>query len=387
MAIVTRPRTEPSAADRATQDWGRSARINLDGPPHPVRPQRRLGPAGRVVAIGAVCFAVWGLLAAPTLLRAAETSPLGPRRTASLFVLRPVARISSFFGLDRLGSGADRALGRVDADPDIPPAGPILPPVRDREPGEPASPSALQPILEKPTKEDPLKVFVVGDSIGADLAFGMSRLLDGRETFRPRSHTEESSGLARPDYFNWPYRVAVDLGRVKPDVVVAMLGGNDNQNFLVDGHAVVFGTAEWKSVYRQRVSKVMELVTGAGRPMIWVGMPIMKDAGRSKQMRMLNAIFESEAARHPGVEYVDAYDVFDGTRGRYSPYLRDSSGRLQEVREGDGIHLTIGAGGAMLAREVFEVMETFWKIPTTPLPTTAPDPGTVPHGMMGPRTR
>jgi hypothetical protein len=103
-------------------------------------------------------------------------------------------------------------------------------------------------------------------------------------------------------------------------------------------------------------------------------------------MRTLNAVFESEAARHHGVEYVDASDVFDGNRGRYSAYLQDSSGRLQEVREGDGIHLTIGAGGTMLAREVFEVMETFWQVPTTPLPTTTPDPGTVPHGTMGPRT-
>jgi lysophospholipase L1-like esterase len=336
-----------------------------------------------VVVVGAVCFSVWALLTAPALLRAAETSPLGARRTASLAVLRPLARVSSFFGLDRLGSGADRALGRLNAEPEIPPAGPILPPVRDPQPGDPSTPG-LQPLLSKPTGEDPLRVLVVGDSIGADLAFGMDRLLDGREAFRPRSDTEESSGLARPDYFNWPYRIAVDLGRWRPDVVVVMFGGNDNQSFLVDGEAVIFGTAEWRAVYRSRVSKVMELVTGAGRPMIWVGMPIMKDPGRSKQMRTLNAVFQAEAARHPGVEYVDSYDIFDGARGRYSAYLRDSSGRQQEVREGDGIHLTIGAGGTMLAQEVFEVMKTFWLVPTTPLPTSVPDPGTVPHGRMAP---
>lgn len=356
----------------------------MDGPPHPARPRRRLGPAGRVLTVGIVCFTVWVLLAAPVLLRAAETSPLGARRSASLVVLRPLARISSFFGLDRLGSGTDRALGRLEAEPDTPPSGPILPPVREPEPGEPSSPSAVQPILAKPTKEDPLTVLVVGDSIGADLAFGMARLLDGRDAFRHRSHTEESSGLARPDYFNWPYRIAVDLGRMKPDVVVAMFGGNDNQSFLVDDEAVIFGTAEWKAAYGRRVAKVMELVTEAGRPMIWVGMPIMKDPGRSKQMRMLNAVFRREAARHPGVAYVDAYDLFDGPGGRYSAYLPDSSGHLQEVREGDGIHLTIGAGGTMLAEAVFDVMKDFWQVPTTPLPTSAPDPGTVPHGRMRP---
>ncbi len=387
MATVTRPRTAQDGPNISRQGRHRvTVKISMEGQPHPHRLDRRLGPAGRVVVMGAVCFAMWTLLAAPALLRAAETSPLGARRTASLAVLRPLARISSFFGLDRVGSGADRALGRLEAEPNTPPAGPILPPVRNEEPGDPSSNPALQPILSKPTKEDPLRVLVVGDSIGADLAFGMSRLLDGREAFRPRTHTEESSGLARPDYFNWPYRIAVDLGKVKPDVVVAMFGGNDNQSFLVDGEAVIFGTGEWRAEYRQRVAEVMELVTGAGRPMVWVGMPIMKDPGRSKQMRMLNAVFKSEAARHQGVEYVDAYDLFDGARGQYAAYLRDSSGRLQEVREGDGIHLTIGAGGSMLAEEVFDVMKTFWQVPTRPLPTTPPDPGTVPHGRMTPNS-
>jgi hypothetical protein len=384
MATVTETRNDPGGGGVAEAGRHRAVRISMEGEPHPRRPRRRLGPAGRVVVLGAVCFAVWTLLAAPALLRAAETSPLGARRTASLAVLRPLARITSFFGLDRLGSGADRALGRLNAEPDIPPAGPILPPVRQPEPGGPSPTPALQPILPKPTKEDPLRVLVVGDSIGADLAFGMERLLGERETFRTRTDTEESSGLARPDYFNWPYRVAVDLGKMRPDVVVAMFGANDNQSFLVDGEAVIFGTAEWKAVYRSRVSRVMELVTGAGRPMIWVGMPIMKDPGRSRQMRMLNTIFKSEASRHPGVEYVDAYDLFDGARGQYAAYLRDSSGRLQEVREGDGIHLTIGAGGSMLAEAVFEVMKTFWQVPTTPLPTSAPDETTVPHGTMAP---
>src|SRR5438093_13712022 len=73
----------------------------LDGPPDPSRPARRLGPAGRVVVIGATCFLLWILLAAPGLKRDAETSPPGIRRTASLAMLRPPARFTATSGRDR----------------------------------------------------------------------------------------------------------------------------------------------------------------------------------------------------------------------------------------------------------------------------------------------
>ncbi|HJP64681.1 MAG TPA: DUF459 domain-containing protein, partial [Actinomycetota bacterium] len=347
------------------------------GRPLPSRPQRQLGPAGRVLVIGLVCFALWTLLAAPALRRSAETSPLGIRRTASLVVLRPLSRISALLGIDRLGDVADRALGRTNAAPGIPPP---APPAAHPIPTGP-SPS-LAPLLPVPTRANPLTVLVVGDSLGADLAQGMSRLLSEKGTFRPREDTRESTGLARPDYFNWPYQVAIDISERRPDVVVAMFGGNDNQNFLVGDHGVVFGSREWRQIYGTRVGRLMDLVTKSGRPMIWVGLPVMKDPGRSKQMRILNSVYAEQAARHPGVSYVDSYRLFSSPRGGYAAYLRDADGHLEQVREGDGIHLTVGAGGARLADAVFQAMRALWRVPATPLPTSQPGPEMVPHGKM-----
>jgi uncharacterized protein len=353
---------------------------SLEGAPLVSRPQRSVGPAGRALVLMLVCFGVWSMLAAPSLRRAAESSPLGMRRTASLAVLRPLSRITAFLGLDRFGRVADRALGRND-EPAVPPAAPK--PAHPLPTSEPAPSPSLGPLLPRPTVEKPLTVLMVGDSIGADLAFGLSRLLSDKGTFRPREDTRESSGLARPDYFNWPYQLAVDISERRPDVVVVMLGGNDNQSFLIGDHGVVLGSTEWKSAYRNRVARIMDLVTESGRPLIWVGMPIMKDPARSKVMRMINGIFESEAGEHPGVLYVDSYELFSNAKGRYSAYLRDSSGRLEQVRESDGIHLTIGAGGTRLAQRVYRVMRQLWEEPVEPL-LMPPQPSDVPHGRMGP---
>ena len=41
----------------------------------------------------------------------------------------------------------------------------------------------------------------------------------------------ESTGLTRPDYFNWPAELQSDLAKYNPQVVVIMIGANDPQDF------------------------------------------------------------------------------------------------------------------------------------------------------------
>jgi uncharacterized protein len=206
-------------------------------------------------------------------------------------------------------------------------------------------------------------VLSIGDSIGADLGQGLSRFLGDRGGFVPRTDARESTGLARPDYFNWPYQIGRDLEDLAPDIVVMMFGANDNQGFLVGDRGLAFGSTGWKAVYRSRVAEAMEQVTANGYPLVWVGMPPMGRGGMSGQMQLLNSIFRSESRRHPGVIYVDSWRVLAGSQGGYSPYLPTSSGKVELVRQPDGIHLT-AAGNERLARAVFESMSTLWRRPS-----------------------
>src|SRR5438105_1460031 len=105
--LVSAPSSAP--ARPATRPRGRPS---LQGTPDPVRPARRLGPAGRVLVVGLGGFLAWILLAAPALEREAATSPLGVRRSAALAVLRPLARVSAVLSHDRVGGVADRLLDR-----------------------------------------------------------------------------------------------------------------------------------------------------------------------------------------------------------------------------------------------------------------------------------
>src|SRR5947207_346476 len=174
---------------------------------------------------------------------------------------------------------------------------------------------------------DRLRVLVVGDSIGEDLGIGLGRLLSDKGTFVTKVDARQATGLARPDYFDWPAQLDRDIRGFRPDVVVAMFGANDNQGFIVGDTGYALATSSWQAIYTRRVDRLMMRATTGDRPMIWVGMPPMKDRGFSSTMGMLNDIYRSEAVLHPGVVYIDSWSLFAGSKGGYAPFLPNRSGQ------------------------------------------------------------
>ena len=63
--------------------------------------------------------------------------------------------------------------------------------------------------MRRPTGHDKLRVVIVGDSLAAGVGYIAGRV------FRPavvdiEQHGRISTGLSRPDYFNWSARDAAD---------------------------------------------------------------------------------------------------------------------------------------------------------------------------------
>ena len=380
LVLAPRPGSEsPAEAARV--------RPSMAGKPDPARPQRRLGPAGRVLVMGVVCFLVWALMAAPALKRSAQASPLGARRTAALAVLGPLARISSLLSLDRAGILADGVLHRhrfTDAPRSAPepirpgtwfpstPGSTGLPPSagpggRPTPSGSPsagpsASPNPLAGTLPRPTAAHPIRVLSVGDSLGGDLAIGLGRAIGDRRSYDLSTDWREATGLARPDYFDWAAQLARDIDRYDPQIVVAMFGANDAQGTLVGDQGYQFNTAQWRAIYRQRVARIMDMVTRSGRILIWVGMPPMASSSLTAHMKVINGLVRGQAVRHPGVVYTDSWPAFSDRHGRYSAFLPDASGAQQDVRTTDGVHLT-AAGDDRLAQVVLAELRAMFRPP------------------------
>jgi lysophospholipase L1-like esterase len=326
-------------------------------------------PWTRALAIGLVCFGLWFLLDAPSLQRSAQVSPLGTRRTVSLDVVGPVAALSRTLGLSSVVGSTDRALGRT------PGGGPSLavPVHRSRPKPTPVvvngttTTTTLPPLNYHPTPAMPLKVLIVGDSVGLDLgqplvnalaAFGdVTTYLDGRI----------DTGLSRPDYFNWPAELQIDLTNQQPNLVVVMIGANDPQGLVTPTGSLSFGQPGWDAEYSARVAAFIAEANAAGAHVLWVGMPPMQNPGLDAALKHLNALVQAQVAatKDGGASYLSSTPSLGDKQGAFTAYLPDPSGAEINVRTPDGIHLTPG-GGARLAAAVTSAMESQLHIELVP---------------------
>ena len=357
-------------------------RVPLDQDDLPVghRP-RKPAAAGRVLVAALIALLLWALLDARSLQRSAQGAPLGARRTVALAILNPLVRVSTLLGFDRIGSTTERALGR---DPNAPPGGSLPHPVPIPVPSSttptpaptptpshslggpsptpgPTPSRGKLPRLRKPTQKNPLRVLLVGDSLAEDLGLGLSRTLDPRR-FDLILKGLRSTGLARPDYYDWPAAIKAEVTAYRPDIVVAMFGGNDfNQGLVLPDGRIVYpkDARTWNREYARRVGVVMADATALGGRLAWVGLPVMGDAARSASARTLNGIDAGEAVHHRAVLFVDSWHLFVDAAGHYSAYLPDAHGNLQLIRGPDQVHLT-PVGDDLLARAVEGRLRKAW---------------------------
>ncbi len=321
-------------------------------------------PWTRMLFIGLVCFGVWLLLDAPSLQRSAIVSPLGVRRTVSLDVVGPIAALSRTLGLSHVVGWTDEVLGRTPGGgPSLAEAVPgrKLPgprPGTSLTPGATTTTTTLPPLDRAPTAAAPLRVLVIGDSIGLDLGQPLVSDLAATGVATATLDGRVDTGLSRPDYFDWTAELRVDMANDQPQLVVVMMGANDPQSLVGAGGTIPYGSPEWNAAYGQRVGALIEEANAGGAHVLWVGMPPMAGAPLNGQMQVLNGIVEGQVAARPDkASYVASAAVLADAQGNFTAYLPNSSGAEVNIRTPDGIHLSPG-GGERLSQAVIESMRT-----------------------------
>jgi uncharacterized protein len=323
----------------------------------------------RVLFLAACSFALWFLLFAPTLQHNAQVSPVGKRRTVSLDITGPVAALSRTLQLSRIVSVTGRedqkpggTIGLIEAGPKPTKVKP--PTTASTKPGDsngkgsdvPTTTTTL-PNGKHPTSADPLRVLIVGDSLGIDMGGQLQYDLAGTGVVNAALDARESTGLTRPDYFNWPAELASDLKTASPQVVVVMIGANDAQDFLGPPD-VPYTSPQWNPMYSQRVSSFMQEAESGGAQVIWVGMPPMENPALSAQMADLDNIDQTEAAAQtPPVVYISTDKSLGTAQGGYTAFITNAAGQVVNVRTPDGTHLTPG-GGQVVAQQVINELVT-----------------------------
>jgi len=314
--------------------------------PSTVREQRRHRtsvPAWIRTGLVFTCaFLLWLVMDATVLQHNAyHISPLGTRRTVALDFLDPLSNLSRWTLLDVPVAGANEALGRTAVGGVAVPTVPTTTSTTLR----PGTTTTTQPIRLVATRTHPLRILLVGDSVGEDLD---AQLLNDFSPVTTRVFTDDhiDTGLTRLDNFPWIRELEYDVYKDKPQVVIGLMGANDAQGFV--NPPTLYGTAAWKTMYRRNVDQFFTIGKQDGRQMFWVSVPMVSPKGFSQYLQLVRNIQQQEAGKHH-VFYINS-DKTLSPGGVYHEFLR-IGGSIVQVRVSDGIHLE-PAGASILANAV-----------------------------------
>ena len=208
----------------------------------------------------------------------------------------------------------------------------------------------------------PLRIYVAGDSqsyyLGMDLKQGRFS-----ELFDMEVDNRHSTGLARPDYFNWPAHLVGVASSNPPDLVVLFMGSNDWQNMSSREIPLSRGSPEWQSEWAWRLAVTFEVLAASGSHIIWVGLPPSRIHGLQNGFALMNRLAAGVIAERDDVTMVDIWEIFggDGPYRASVPPPGDPSGASVVVRQSDGTHLNV-AGARWVASLVREVISQRWDL-------------------------
>jgi hypothetical protein len=341
--------------------------IRIDEPIDPPPPGRRGMPAGRAIVVTLVTLLLWALLYAPELKRSADAHPVGTRRSVALAIVSPLAWISDHLGLTSMTDAAAELAGRdpdaqvgSDDDSDVEP----LPPPRSNTP-PPKPPPVHDTPMREPTNRKKLRVVVVGDSLAQGIGYFAERAF-AAYFVNVNRQGRISTGLARPDYFDWFDEMQLIVDRYRPDLTIVLIGENDGQSLLTHGGQLEepIGQVGWPAGYVGRVERFAKIATAQGGHVMWVGLPIVRDTSRWEHLRRQNEIYEDVANRLVNVGYFDSWSLFAKREGGYTAYYRDGD-RIRLVRADDGVHFNADGYTILMRQIVRATIDQFGLDPKT----------------------
>ncbi len=207
------------------------------------------------------------------------------------------------------------------------------------------------------------RVLLAGDSmIAGGLGLYLERDLSKELGYPVLRKGKTSSGLSRPDFFNWMKEGRAVVDEFKPEATVVMFGGNDVQGLYMGRDRepdqplwIRFPEEEaWSREYSRRVSEFCDIIAPDGQPIFWIGMPVMRPPTFHEKIKRVNVIYRAEMAIRPNATFIDIWDMLSDGNGGYAhkielqPAAEGEKVKKVRVRAGDGIHLS-PAGARIVA--------------------------------------
>ena len=208
-------------------------------------------------------------------------------------------------------------------------------------------------------------VLEIGDSIGADLGWGLSRELAGLPGLSQVMKDKSATGLAAAWYYDWARQLTAMVARHHPDLVVVCMGGDDEQALAINGRSYDFNTPAWRARYASLVRRIDLIATRAGSYVLWIGLPIMQPNLYRAGVVALNGIYQTVSHGVPGVTFLSTWRLFENAQGHYRQGASVNH-VAAALRASDGIHFSV-VGENVFATYVAEHLAQTYHVHIVPV--------------------
>lgn len=220
--------------------------------------------------------------------------------------------------------------------PDEPPRPARAPVARPRKP---VAPSAAAVKQEKPKVDPSTHVVVFGDALAGYARQGLDAHFAENQDVAVVPKIRDT-GLVRTDPADWPNFIKATLdGGQKTTVAVVMLGTSDRQSIKEGEETVEPLSDRWKALYRQRVDAIVNTFKERKIPLVWIGLPPMKNSKATEDLVAINEIYK-ESVQRGGGAYVDIWPGFVDDENRYTAEGPDVDGEPAKLRTNEGVFFT-----------------------------------------------
>jgi len=208
---------------------------------------------------------------------------------------------------------------------------------------------------EPEVKSEPkAKIAFVGDSTGDGIWGGFATMAAQSACVKNNMElgrfAKNSTGLTRPERFNWVDELKRIAGSFKPQLFVMSLGLNDRQSVVEHGKVTLENSPDYPAKYKERVTAALASAAAAQVSLLWVGLPAMREAAADKDAREKDKFF-AEAIRefaNPHIQYAEPWKLHPTGDDRFASYGPDLRGKMVQIRMSDGEHFT-PAGDLLVA--------------------------------------
>ena len=208
------------------------------------------------------------------------------------------------------------------------------------------------------------RVLEFGDSLGIDFGEGLSREVSLQRGVNLSIHGLVSTGLVNTAFYNWPARLRYLLAKFKPQLVVALIGANDQHSIRVGSSSARFGSSRWQRAYLSRVRQIAADVINEHGYLLWIGLPPMRDWRYERGAKLMNSLVARVATTTAGMKFLSTARLLSTPHGRYVQWARVNGTRAQ-IRSDDGIHFR-PIGDDVLATYVVREIATIYHVALVP---------------------